>query len=480
MGKRVVALVLSALVATSAGVVSAGAVGASGGARAAAAGQRQPYDKLLKLIIRDIQDYWTTTMPVAFGIEYDRIPNSRIVPYDQRTADGDFGECSDPADSYEDNANNAFYCVLDDAIRYDNGTLFPDLYNQYENNAFALGAVMAHEWGHAVQARFLTFDEFTQAPTIYKEQQADCFTGAWAAYVDNGESRYLQLDPGDLDIGVAALLELRDQVGSSAAEQGAHGSGFDRVGAFQYGYSTGAEGCAPLMTEPLPIVQTPFTSATDALQGGNLPYDEIPEPLVQHLDLYWSQFTELQPYESVNDIVEYDSTRKKSLPACASLGLKPSRPKPYDDSVFYCPDEDFIAFDGDIMANVYDAIGDLGVMTLISNAWGQAIQTRLDLRGQALDLGLQADCFSGSWTGSLGVDAENTTNGRGLPVDVEGYTLTLSPGDLDEVVQTFLVFADPTDIEEANRGSAFDRIAAFRTGYFSQTPEADCLAITGD
>jgi hypothetical protein len=78
------------------------------------------------------------------------------------------------------------------------------------------------------------------------------------------------------------------------------------------------------------------------------------------------------------------------------------------------------------------------------------------------------------------VDAENTTNGRGLPVDVEGYTLTLSPGDLDEVVQTFLVFADPVDIAEANRGTAFDRIVAFRTGYFSPTPEADCLAITGD
>ena len=233
------------------------------------------------------------------------------------------------------------------------------------------------------------------------------------------------------------------------------------------------------MNEPLPIVQTPFTNATSALRGGNLPYEDIPQALVENLDLYWSQFTELQPYESVSDIVEYDSTRKKSLPTCASLGLKPSRPKPYDDSVFYCPDEDFIAFDGDIMANVYDAIGDLGVMTLVSNAWAQAIQARLDLRGEPLARGLQADCFSGSWTGSLPTEADTTVSARGLPLDV-AFTLSLSPGDLDEVVQTFLVFADPVAIEEANRGSAFDRIVAFRTGYFSPTPEADCLAITGD
>lgn len=477
MGKRVVALVLSALVATSAGVLGAAGAGASGGAPAVA-GQRQPYDKLLKLVIKDIQEYWTEEMPKVFGIEYDRIPNSRIVPYDQNTADGDFGECSDPADTYADNANNAFYCVLDDFVRYDNGTLFPDLYSQYGNNVFALGAVMAHEWGHAIQARFLTFDEFTGAATILKEQQADCFTGAWVAYVDNAKSRNLQLDPGDLDIGVAALLELRDQVGSSAAEQGAHGSGFDRVGAFQYGYSEGAEGCAPLISEPLPVVQTPFTNATSALLGGNLPYEEIPAALVENLDLYWSQFSELQPYESIHDIVEYDATRKKTLPACPSLGLKPSKPKPYDDTVFYCPDDDTIDFDGDIMANVYDSVGDLGVMTLISNAWATGIQARLDLRGKPIDLGLQADCFSGSWTGSLPTEADPTVSARGLPLDAD-FTLSLSPGDLDEVVQTFLVFADPVDVEP-QRGSAFARIAAFRTGYFSQTPEADCLSFTGD
>lgn len=480
MRKRWLALVFSAALAIPVVLSSASSAVPDAG-RDATTGtpRKQPYDKLLKLAIRDIQDYWADTMPAVFGIEYEPIPSSRIIAYDQSTDAGEFGECSEPSETYEDNANNAFYCVLDDAVRYDNGTLFPDLYENYGNNAFAIAVVMAHEWGHAIQGQFLTFDEFTGTATILKEQQADCFAGAWVAYVNDGKSRFgLQLDPGDLDIGVSGMLDVRDEIGSAPTEEGAHGSGFDRVGAFQYGFSGGADSCAPLLTEPLPIVQSPFTSATDALRGGNLPYDQIPEAVVTHLDLYWSQFTDLQPYESVSDIVEYDSTRKKTLPACKSLGLKPSKPKIYNDTVFYCPDDDYIAFDGDIMANVYDSIGDLGVMTLISNAWAEAIQARLDIRGRPIDLGLQADCFSGSWTGSLGAFDGGTINGRGLPVDVEGYTLSLSPGDLDEVVQTFLVFADPVAVGEARRGTAFDRINAFRLGYFSQTPEADCLAIT--
>jgi predicted metalloprotease len=482
MRKRWLALVVGVAMAATLPATGAGtALAESGRTTAAGTSAKQPYDRILKLAIRDIQEYWTETLPAVYGFEYQRIPRSRIVAYDENTERGEFGECSDPSATYEDNAGNAFYCVFDDTIRYDNGTLFPDLYEAYEGNATALAVVMAHEWGHAIQARILTEDEFATLPTILGEQQADCFAGAWVAYVDEQKSRNLELEPGDVDVGVSAMLDVRDAPGSSAEDPNAHGSGFDRVGAFQHGFVGGAEACAPLLTEPLPIVQQPFSgenAAVDALRGGDLPYEEIPELLVSHLDLYWSQFEELQPYESVSDIIEYDATRKRTLPACETHGLRPSRPKPYDDTIFYCPDEDFIAFDADLMANVYDSIGDLGVMTLVSNAWAEAIQTRLDLRGRPVDLGLQADCFSGSWTGSLGAYEDGTLNGRGVPVEIAEYSLVLSPGDLDEVVQTFLVFADPADVEEARRGTAFERIGAFRIGYFSENPEAECLAIT--
>ncbi|MGH9025272.1 MAG: hypothetical protein ACRDWD_04015, partial [Acidimicrobiia bacterium] len=44
--------------------------------------------------------------------------------------------------------------------------------------------------------------------------------------------------------------------------------------------------------------------------------------------------------------------------------------------------------------------------------------------------------------------------------------VVLSPGDLDEVVQALLAFRDEVDTETPDQGSAFQRVAAFRTGFF--------------
>ena len=40
------------------------------------------------------------------------------------------------------------------------------------------------------------------------------------------------------------MLLLRDAPGQSAADPSAHGSAFDRIGAFQDGFESGAEQCA--------------------------------------------------------------------------------------------------------------------------------------------------------------------------------------------------------------------------------------------
>jgi len=44
-------------------------------------------------------------------------------------------------------------------------------------------------------------------------------------------------------------------------------------------------------------------------------------------------------------------------------------------------------------------------------------------------------------------------------------------------VQSFLVFADPVEAKEASRGTAFERMEAFRLGFFQD--EQACLALTG-
>lgn len=66
---------------------------------------------------------------------------------------------------------------------------------------------------------------------------------------------------------------------------------------------------------------------------------------------------------------------------------------------------------------------------------------------------------------------------RGQPESRQA-AFSLSPGDLDEVVQSFLVFGDPVEAKQAARGTSFERVEAFRLGFFQD--EQACLAITGE
>lgn len=451
MLKRCVALLVIVAVVAAVSVVGAGPAVAQ---RPAA----QPYDRELRAAIQDIQDFWEQEMPAAYGVPYERLPNSKVNAYTARTDMDEVTECARATGrTYEDFKGNAFYCRLDGTVNYDNGQLFPSLYKKFKD-PFPLALVMAHEWGHVIQDQ--AGEEFPL--TVLSETQADCFAGAWVAYVQSGDSR-VRIDPGDLDIGLAGLLEFRDPIGGDPTMKGAHGSGFDRVNAFQQGVEGGTQRCAAWRENPPVIVELPFTSLEDVLQGGNLPFPEVVPTTKQDLDLYWGQFTfQGEPYRTVSDVISFNPKDRQSLPECPSLNLEPSD---YKDTVFYCADDDFVAYDRTLARRVYDNIGDFGVSVLIGNAWASAMQSRLGVTGQSKAVGLQADCFTGAWVGSVPVDQEGTVQARGTPVNRE-FAFVLSPGDLDEVVQSFLVFADPTESTEGTRGTAFERTEHFRLGFF--------------
>ena len=121
-----------------------------------------------------------------------------------------------------------------------------------------MGIVLAHEYGHAIQSRVGALDQFLA--TIYTEQQADCFAGAWAGQAYRGESPLLRLGDADVRAGLIAMLEVRDPVGTDQFVAGGHGSAFDRVGAFQEGFVNGAQRCSELLDEPLTLMPNEFQS----------------------------------------------------------------------------------------------------------------------------------------------------------------------------------------------------------------------------
>src|SRR5262249_48287292 len=157
----------------------------------------------------------------------------------------------------------------------------------------------------------------------------------------------------------------------------------------QQGFESGTQRCAQYTTDPPFIQEIPFTNALDVAQGGNLPFKDVLPTTKQDLDLYWGQFTfGGEPYKAPSDVVSYNPKDKASLPKCS--GFKASD---FKDTILYCQDGDFVAYDRNLIRNVYGEFGDFAVAVLVGNAWASAMQSRLDITGDNKTIGLQADCF---------------------------------------------------------------------------------------
>jgi uncharacterized protein len=127
---------------------------------------------------------------------------------------------------------NAFYCIPDDFVAWD-VTLMVNGFAQGDTWVYL---VIAHEWGHAIQARI---DPALVAPE--GELQADCFAGAtlFGSQADGN----LNIEDGDLAEITTALSLLADT--TAWTSEGDHGDPFQRIGAFDKGKEGGVTACYP-------------------------------------------------------------------------------------------------------------------------------------------------------------------------------------------------------------------------------------------
>jgi len=91
--------------------------------------------------------------------------------------------------------------------------------------------ILAHEYGHAVQAQL----GLLGGPTIQRELQADRLAGAFAKAA--GDARLLE--PGDLDEATYTFFTGRDETGADQNDPQAHGTGTQRINAFHVGLRGG-------------------------------------------------------------------------------------------------------------------------------------------------------------------------------------------------------------------------------------------------
>ncbi len=424
-------------------LASAGAAIPTAGPAVAAT---KSYSGTVQRTIADLQEFWSETLPEVYGIKYRPIPASKIIPYTSKTK---VPQCGQGHATYRDIADNAFYCTGGGFLAYDDEHLFPDLDKKWGD--FTIAITLAHEWGHAIQDQADVTGE-----TIYLEQQADCFAGAWVRWVDDGNSRRLFLRPGNLDTALGGFLDFRDPPGSDPTAEGAHGSAFDRIGAFQDGFDGGAQVCADYARHLPAIVEIPFSSEAEAATGGDVAFGDIFPLVFDDLGKYWSSL--LRSFTPVEDVILVNL--KRPLPRCGTTKLTRTD---IQDSILYCPDDNVIMSDQSLLTGVYQTSGDFGVAVLLAEEWAVAIQDQFDEQGTEKALALERVCFTGSWAGSV---ARGDHNPAGL---------TLSSGDLDEAIQSFLIFAAPVKADDTTHPSAFENVAAFRTGFFQG--ETACVAL---
>ena len=135
-------------------------------------------------------------------------------------------------------AYNAYYCPDGDFVAWDAGLLV--------NGADQIGdswvyLVVAHEWGHAIQAR-LDSSLVAQA----EELQADCL-GAAALYGAHADGT-LEFDASDEPELIGSLTALADQMPWTMSSD--HGDAFQRVQWFTLGRNGGVNACHDVLVDP--------------------------------------------------------------------------------------------------------------------------------------------------------------------------------------------------------------------------------------
>lgn len=388
-------------------------------------------DEVVDLALDDLREYWSEAFPRLYGDAFT--PLRDLVPYGPRT---DVPRCGTEPLEYFDIAGNALYCPDEDLIAWDRVALIPDLAQRF--GPLTVGIVMAHEYAHAIQAR-----AGVAGATVTLELQADCFAGAWAADVAERIDGFGSGD-GSLDRAVGGFLELRDTVGVSAADPNAHGSGFDRVSAFQDGYEVGAAVCMDYETDPPSVVAIPFVSVDDLNQGGNLPIDQLVGPLLADLESFFAELVASQggDWDPVDAVVPVDPAT--DVVTCGDQDLAG---EDLELASFYCVPDDTVYLDNVGLVPALDEIGDFAFGGELARQYAFAAQARLGILDRHLDTELHADCVTGVFAAAEFFG------------EVPAQELVLSPGDLDEIVIAFLAFGSDADT------TAFERTIAFRTGF---------------
>ncbi|MFD4403050.1 metallopeptidase [Nocardia sp. NPDC058499] len=392
-------------------------------------------DTLALNAVTDVQAYWEKHYGTEFEGEFE--PVEKLISWSARDSRRESVEfCTES--TYR--MVNAAYCRLDNSIGWDRELLLPTMSETFGQMAVVM--VIAHEYGHAIQNNADIVDR--DDPVIVKEQQADCFAGAYMRWVAEGESDYFTINTSDgLNSVLAATVAIRDS--DPDDPESVHGSAFERVTAVQVGFTDGAKGCKGIDMDEIEQRRGDLPQSFDGASGE---FDITEESLVELSKA-------LSVILPVPDEPAY-SYEGAEIDCRDGVSTEP---------VTYCPANNTIATnvdglsergaptdDSDVPLPV-KVTGDYNGYVVFISRYTLSVQRSRDQELVGAKTGLRAACLSGVATGKL------AETGR-----AEG-DITLAAGDLDEAVSGLLTDGlAASDVEGKTVPSGFSRVDAFRAG----------------
>jgi predicted metalloprotease len=396
-------------------------------------------DHIAAQSVSDIEEFWETRYSDSFDGDFR--PVKKLVSWNAERPDGEF--CDDPSFLLI----NAAYCFSDNTIGWDRGLLMPALRNTYGDMAITM--VLAHEYGHSVALK-AKLTKRRRTPTLVAEQQADCLAGVYLRWVAQGDSPRFSLSTGDgLNTVLAATLVLRDPLmhADETIGDNEHGSAFERISAFQFGFSDGAAACTTI-------------DATEIHQRRG----DLPVQLQQNETGEWPVSN-----ESVHVIVDAMTTLFAPMdPPQLSFGTDgasscaDARPSP---PASYCPDTNTIAVDLPALQKMGTPTGDDKLVTLSGdNTAYSVLASRYMLAIQAQQGGLVLDNATAALRTACLTGVATTKLSQGV-TNPDGNGITLTAGDVDEAVSGLLTNGlAASDVNGESVPAGFSRIDAYRTG----------------
>lgn len=188
-----------------------------------------------------VDKVWKDILPKQAGLEYTE--PGRVV----------FQDTVNTGCGYASSSTGPFYCPGDQSAYFD--VSFFNMLTRFgaENAPLAQMYIVAHEFGHHVQAieGTLSLSNYNQpgedSNAVKVELQADCYAGIWAHYADDGEDAMLeQLTPEQVQSAVDTARAVGDDNiqrrsgGQVRPDTWTHGSSQQRAEAFMRGYESGS------------------------------------------------------------------------------------------------------------------------------------------------------------------------------------------------------------------------------------------------